>query len=354
MPANLGRDSPGRRKRCVDRADARNGPAVRFVHRLEIVMTALVLGATGFVGRALVRALSDLGVDVRAGSRHAPAFLPERARWVACDLTRAETIPPALADVDVAYYLVHSMGKAGEDFRAIDRACARALASAAATSTCQRIVYLGGVAPRGRPSEHLASRLEVGEILRGGAIPALELRASMIVGNGSASWRIVRDLSARLPFMVFPRWLDSKSCPISLADVVAALVDARSVPLAKSAWFDIPGPEVLSARHMLEIVAELDDRLIPAIRVPVLTPRLSAMWLKLISGADYALARELVLGLTENLLPQRSFWDITGQPATQTFREAAAEALASEPPPSAIARVIERIVRRIGPHARAA
>ena len=227
----------------------------------------------------------------------------------------------------------------------------RALTSAAATSTCQRIVYLGGVAPRGHPSEHLASRLEVGEILRGGAVPALELRASMIVGNGSASWRIVRDLAARLPFMVFPRWLDSKSCPISLADVIAALLAARSVPLSGSAWFDIPGPDVLSARKMLEIVAELDGRRISAIRVPVLTPRLSAMWLKLVSGADYALARELVLGLTEDLLPQRSFWDVIGHPPAHAFRDAAAAALASETPPSPVARVIERIVRRIGPHA---
>jgi uncharacterized protein YbjT (DUF2867 family) len=316
-------------------------------------MRVLVLGATGFVGRALVRALSDAGEDVCAGSRRSPASLPERTRWVYCDLTRPETIPPALAGVDVTYYLVHSMGKNGDDFRAIDRACARQLASAAAASTCQRIVYLGGVAPRGKPSEHLASRLEVGEILRGGAIPALELRASMIVGNGSASWRIVRDLAARLPIMLLPRWLDTKSCPISLVDVIAALLAARTVPLSESAWFDIPGPEVLSVREMLEIVAELDGRRIPSLRVPVLTPHLSAMWLKLVSGADYALARELVLGLTDDLLPQRSFWGVTGRPATHTFREAATAALASEPPSSPVARVVERIVRRIGPHASA-
>jgi uncharacterized protein YbjT (DUF2867 family) len=314
-------------------------------------MRALILGATGFVGRALVGALGDAGEDVRAGSRRSLVSLPERASWVHCDLTRPETIAPALAGVDVAYYLVHSMGQRGGDFRAIDRTCALELARAAAASTCQRIIYLGGVAPRGQPSEHLASRLEVGEILRGGAVPTLELRASMIVGNGGASWQVVRDLAARLPFMVLPRWLDSKSCPISLADAIAALVAARNVPLAGSAWFDIPGPDTLSVREMLAIVAELDGRRIPAIRVPVLTPHLSAMWLKLVSGADYELARELVLGLTEDLLPQRSFWDVTGHPAQHGFREAAASALASEHPPSLVARVVERIVRRIGPHA---
>ncbi len=314
-------------------------------------MRALVLGATGFVGRALVPALCDAGDTVRAASRHPSEELARGATWIHCDLTRPDTIAPALADIDVAYYLVHSVG--GRDFRETDRACARELARAARASGCQRIIYLGGVAPRGEPSEHLASRLEVGEILRAGAVPALELRASMIVGNGSASWRIVRDLAARLPFMVLPRWLESRSCPIALADVIAALLDARQVPLATSAWFDIPGPDVLRARELLEIVAALDGRWIPAIRVPVLTPRLSAMWLRLISGADYALARELVLGLTDDLLPQRSFWDVTGHPPQIHFQDAAAAALAEAPPMSPAARVIERLVRRVGPHVHA-
>lgn len=324
-------------------------------------MTVLVLGATGFVGRSLVTALSEVEETVRAGSRTVPRRSADGdrpgSRWIYCDITRPETIPPALEGVDMAYYLVHSMsrhsmGRHGDDFRETDRRCARQFAHAAAQSSCQRIIYLGGVAPRGRPSEHLASRLEVGEILRAGTVPTLELRASMIIGNGSASWQILRDLAARLPFMVLPRWLESKTCPIALPDVIAALLDAREVPLAGSTWFDIPGPDVLSAREMLSIVAALDGRHVPSVRVPVLTPGLSAMWLKLVSGAEYALARELVLGLTEDLLPQRSFWGITGHPPRWSFREAAATALATEAPPSIFARVLEGIVRRVGPNAR--
>ncbi|HEX7842394.1 MAG TPA: NAD(P)H-binding protein [Kofleriaceae bacterium] len=319
-------------------------------------MIVLVLGATGFVGRSLVPELVDAEEIVRAASRTAPRRSADGerpgSRWIYCDLDRPETIPPALEGADVAYYLVHSMGRPGGEFRETDRRCARQFAHAAAQSSCRRIIYLGGVAPRGQPSEHLASRLEVGEILRAGAVPTLELRASMIVGNGSASWQIVRDLAARLPFMVLPRWLESKTCPIALPDVVTALRDAREVPLAGSTWFDIPGPDVLSAREMLSIVAALDGRHVPSVRVPVLTPALSAMWLKLVSGAEYALARELVLGLTEDLLPQRSFWDITGHPPRWSFRAAAARALATEAPPSRIARALERIVRRVGPHAR--
>lgn len=306
-----------------------------------------VLGATGFVGRALVSASSAAGERVRAASRSRERS-SDTVERVSCDLERAETLYPVLEGCDVVYYLVHSLGRAG--FRQIDRRCAHNVADVAAAAGCQRIIYLGGVAPRGRASEHLASRLEVGEILRSGRVLAIELRASMIIGNGSASWQIVRDLAARLPFMVFPRWLDSKTSPIALSDVVTALRDARDVPLTESAWFDIPGPEVLSAREMLEIVADLDGRRIPSIRVPVLTPALSAMWLRIVSGADYAVARELVLGLREDLLPQRSFWDIAPHAPRLSFRAAAANALMSEEPPPTLVRALERFVRRIGPH----
>ena len=312
-------------------------------------MTALVLGATGFVGRALVSALRDAGVEVRAASRRPVEEASAPTSWVACDLERPETLPPALAGIDCAYYLVHSMGSTGA-FRETERRCAGNLVRAAADSGCRRIVYLGGVAPRGTPSEHLASRLEVGEILRAGSVPALELRAAMIIGSGSASWQIIRDLAARLPFMLLPRWLESKSCPIALPDVITALLDARTLPLEGSAWFDIPGPEVLSAREMLLIVGALQGRWIPMVRVPLLTPQLSALWLKLVTRANYQLARELVLGLTGDLLPSGArFWELTGHPPRWSFQDAAARALADDLPASPTARRVERFVRRLGP-----
>jgi len=317
-------------------------------------MSCLVLGASGFVGRALIPALQDAGESVRAASRRPrPGAREDRPRWIACDLERPQTLGPALEGIECAYYLVHSMGKAGsDDFRATEARCAHNLASAAADAGCRRIVYLGGVAPRGRPSAHLASRLEVGEILRAGSVPAIELRAAMIIGNGSASWQIMRDLAVRLPFMVLPRWLESKSCPIALPDVITALVDARTIAVETSAWFDIPGPDVLSAREMLEIVGALQRRRIPAIRVPILTPKLSALWLKLVTRTDYALARELVLGLGEDLLPADArYWELTGHPPRWSFRDAAAYALATEPRGSSSARALEGLVRRLGPQA---
>jgi uncharacterized protein YbjT (DUF2867 family) len=291
----------------------------------------LVLGAAGFVGRALVPTLVAAGERVRAASRRAVRRGLAEVEWVQCDVRRHETLPAAFSGVDCAYYLVHSMGAGQRDFRAIEQRSATAVVRIAAESGVKRLGYLGAVEPKGPPSEHLASRLDVGAILRSGTVPTVELRAAMVVGNGSASWQILRDLALRLPFMVLPRWLESKSCPIALPDVVTALLDARTIPLAGSAWFDIPGPELLSAREMLMIVADIERRRIPAMRVPLLTPRLSAAWLKLVSRADYDVARELVLGLREDLLPQdQRYWQLTGHPPKWTFRAAAEHALATE------------------------
>jgi uncharacterized protein YbjT (DUF2867 family) len=294
-------------------------------------MMVLVLGATGFVGRALVPALVAAGERVRAASRRAVHDSLGAVEWVQCDVRAHETLPAAFAGVDCAYYLVHSMGAGQRDFRAIEQRSAASVARVAAESGVSRLVYLGGVEPHSAPSEHLASRLDVGAILRSEKVATIELRAAMIVGNGSTSWQILRDLALRLPIMVLPRWLESKSSPLALPDVVTALLDARTIPLAGSAWFDIPGPELLSAREMLMIVADIDRRRIPAVRVPLLTPRLSAAWLKLVSHADYDVARELVLGLREDLLPRdEHYWKLTGHTPNWTFRAAAEHALITE------------------------
>lgn len=317
-------------------------------------MNILVLGATGFVGRALVSALVEQGETVRAASRRPRQSSTSNLEWTCCDLRKPETLAEAFDGIDCVYYLVHSMGEVPhESFRAIERESAQNVVRAATESGCRRIVYLGGVAPRGPASEHLASRLEVGQLLRSGEVPAIELRAAMVIGNGSASWRILRDLALRLPFMLLPRWLESKSCPIALPDVVTALLDARRVRLDRSAWYDIPGPDVLCAREMLTIVGQLEGRHIPAVRVPFLTPRLSAGWLKLVSGANYGIARELVLGLREDLLPRSAvYWQMTGHPPKWSFRAAAKEALRTEPrdrsPRGRIAEREEEIVRNIG------
>jgi uncharacterized protein YbjT (DUF2867 family) len=313
----------------------------------------LVTGATGFIGRALVPALRLAGHDVVAASRRpSPEARDDLGvEWRVCDLLRPETLPGAMAGVRVAYYLVHSMGAGQTDFRQLERQAALAFTDAAAAAGVERIVYLGGPAPLGRPSEHLGSRLEVGEILRAGPVPTLELRASMVIGSGSASWRIVRDLSMRLPAMVLPRWLRSRTRPVALDDVIVGLVAAADLPIDGSVWYDLPGPETLTGRQILERIAALRGRRIPAIEVPLLTPRLSAMWLKLVTRADYSLAKELVLGLGEDLLPRdEAYWGRIGHTDLVPFDAAARRALEGEPRPAGarewLGRVEETVVDR--------
>ncbi len=314
----------------------------------------LVTGATGFVGRAVVPALVAAGRRVRATARR-PRGGDGRTDWVMADLTRPADLPRALDGVGAALFLVHGMASAREDYAEEERRAAAAFAREAERAGVGRIVYLGGVRPRGRPSKHLASRLAVGEELRSGHVPALELRASMIVGAGSASWRIVRDLALRLPVMVLPAWAESRTCPVALADVVAALVAALDVPLAASAFADLPGPEVLSLREILTRVAALRGRSLPAVRAPLPAPRVSAVWLKLVSDADWKVVRELVQGLEHDLLPQgdASFWDTLGPRALVPFDEAARRALAEDSPGHGLRGALhalgERFVQAVGP-----
>ena len=309
----------------------------------------LVAGATGFVGRALVRALLDRGYRVRACARSIEALEPtRRLERIRCDLLDAATLGPALDGCDAAFYLVHSLGRG--DYGALDRRAASAFSAAAAAAGVRRVVYLGGVAPRAGASAHLKSRLEVGHILRAGTVPVVELRAAMIIGRGSTSWQIVRDLALRLPVMILPRWLSSRLAPIALEDVVQALVDALEIPLHRSAVYDIPGPDTLSGKQILERIAALEGRTLRSVSVPWLTPALSATWLRLVTGANYAVARELVLGLKEDLLPEDArYWELTGRPPRSSFDEAARRALDAErrdPRPSGLARIEEALVRR--------
>jgi uncharacterized protein YbjT (DUF2867 family) len=279
----------------------------------------------------------------------------EQLEHVHCDLLDPQTLPAALAGVEVAYYLVHSLG-ATEGFRERDRRAASAFVGAAAAAGLRRIVYLGGVAPRHHVSEHLASRLEVGRILREGPVPTIELRAGMIVGPGSASWQIVRDLALRLPAMVLPAWLSSRLSPIALDDVVQALLDAREVPLPRSAHYDLPGPQTLTAKEVLERIAALEGRRLPTLSLPWLTPRLSSWWLRLVTRTNFELARELVLGLTEDLLPEdRRYWELTQHPPKLSFDDAALKALAAERGGREVprlGRLEESLIRRTAPRAR--
>jgi len=306
---------------------------------------ALVAGGTGFVGRALLPRLVEAGYAVRATSRHvskSPAI--PGVEWLESDVRERADLERVLRDVDVAFFLVHAMGSGESDFAQAEQRTALQFREAAGRAGVKRIVYLGGVAPEGKPSEHLQSRLRVGELLREGPVPTLELRASMIIGNGSVSWQIVRDLALRLPAMLLPSWTDSRTCPIDVDDVTEALLRGVDVPLNESTWYDIPGPETLSAREILLRVAALRGRHLPNLRVPLLSVSLSSWWLKLVTRADFAIARELVLGLSTDLLPTRlGYWDAIDYRPKWDFEASARRALANEPAPDDVAGVGARL-----------
>jgi uncharacterized protein YbjT (DUF2867 family) len=312
----------------------------------------LLTGATGFVGRRVYPRLVERGHRVRCGTRR-----PDEARrrhpdrtWIELDVHRPELVDAALRDVEVVYYLVHEMA-AGPGYRERELQAARTLIRAAERAGVERIVYLGGVRPAGTPSEHLDSRLRTGAVLRSGAVPCLELRAAMIVGVGSASWKICRDLATRLPLMLLPTWLSTRSQPVAIDDVVAALVEAATVECTRSMVYDLPGPETLSAKEILLRIARLRGTEPRTLGVPVLTPRLSSYWLKWVTGADYGIARELVEGLRTDLIStQPAFWDRLPEHRLIPFDEAARVALGDEPVGSRRSRALEALAFRFSKH----
>ncbi|MFN7145177.1 MAG: NAD-dependent epimerase/dehydratase family protein, partial [Myxococcota bacterium] len=272
--------------------------------------SVLLTGATGFVGRHLYPELWKAGFRVRCASRDpmgAARRFPGR-EWVRFDSLDPASVAVALRDVDAAVYLVHAMA-GGPGYATREAAAAGIFRDEANVAGLRRVVYLGGVAPTGTPSPHLQSRLDTGATLRAGPVPVVELRAAMIVGEGSASWHICRDLAARLPFMVLPRWLESRSEPVAVGDVVRALRRALEIPDAAVGVYDLPGPEVLTAEEILVRIARLRGTRPTTVHVPLLTPRLSSLWLRVVSGADYTVAKELVEGLTNDLVSTSpSFW----------------------------------------------
>lgn len=292
-----------------------SGAAWRTSERSH-VSDILLTGATGFIGSRLAIALEAAGYHVRHATRD-----PARARtrdpsrtWVELDLDRPATIGPALAGCDAAFYLVHGMGPGhGADYPERERAEATAFVTAAAAAKLRRIVYLGGIIPVGGASRHLASRERTGEILRGGATSTIELRAAMVIGAGSASWTMVRDLARRLPAMLLPIWLQNSSYPIAVEDVIAGLLAALELDEPGSRVYELPGPERVTHREMLVRTAAAFGRKSVMLSVPVLTPRLSSYWIALVTRTDLAMAKELVEGVRFDLDPSGpSLWERIG------------------------------------------
>lgn len=268
-------------------------------------MNILVAGATGFVGSHLVRALLARGHRVRCLSRdpeRAARILPSSAEVVPGDVHDLPSLQAAMGGTDVAYYLVHSMEGSEFEFEKRDRSAARNFAAAAASQKLQRVIFLGGLGDEASGlSAHLRSRQEVGAILRAGAVPVTELRAGLIIGAGSASYTMLRQLVERLPIMITPRWVDTRTQPIAIDDVIHYLVAVLDDPVANRIY-EVGGPDVMTYRTMMQRYARARGMRRWMIPVPVLSPRLSSYWVDVVTDVDAALARPLIEGLRTEML----------------------------------------------------
>ena len=270
-------------------------------------MRVLVTGATGFVGHRLVPALLDRGHEVVTLVRDANGYDPPAdVRVVEGDLLEPETLPPAFRvdddPVDAAYYLVHSMD-GGPGYEERDRNCASNFTEAASAAGVSRVVYLGGLGEdRDGLSEHLRSRREVERVLGEGSYALTTLRAAIVIGAGSASFEVIRGLTSRLPVMVTPKWVDTLCQPIAIDDVVAYLAGTLDVPETAGHTYEIGGPEVLTYAEILRRTRRQFGHGLRIVRVPVLSPGLSARWLRLVTDVDPYLARSLVEGLRNTVV----------------------------------------------------
>jgi uncharacterized protein YbjT (DUF2867 family) len=268
-------------------------------------MHTLVAGATGFIGGELVARLLADGADVRALVRdreRARRRLAEdpRLELFVGDVLDAASLDGAGDGIDVAYYLVHSMGRgsAAGDFEEREGRSARAFARMCAAAGVARVVYLGGLGDV-PGSKHLRSRDATARTLAEHGPPLTYFRAGMVVGAGSESYRTLRHLVARLPVMIAPRWLSTPTQPIDVDDVVAYLATAPSVAGSSGREIQIGSPDVLAYGEMLDRMASaLGRRRRPKIPVPLLTPRLSSLWIGLVTPVDARVARPLVEGLS--------------------------------------------------------
>jgi uncharacterized protein YbjT (DUF2867 family) len=260
----------------------------------------LVTGATGYVGGRLLRRLEERGERVRCLARR-PEFLRARTarstEVVAGDVLVAASLVPALRGVSTAYYLVHSLGSAG-GFEARDRQGAEHFAAAARTAGLRRIIYLGGLGDDSTGlSPHLRSRHEVGEILRTSGVSVIEFRASIILGSGSLSFEMIRALVERLPAMVTPRWVRVPAQPIAINDVLSYLVAGLDVEGSGRVVFEIGGPEAVSYGELMREYARQRGLRRFMVPVPLLTPRLSSLWLGLVTPVYARVGRKLIDGI---------------------------------------------------------
>src|SRR3954453_708418 len=274
----------------------------------EDATKVLVAGATGYIGRRLVAELVAAGYQVRCLARTPGKLDAEPWRGqvevTAGDVLDRRSLADAFRDVDVAYYLVHSIGSESQ-WQARDRSAGENFRDAAAHAGIEQIISLGGLGARagGELSSHLASRHEVGHVLASGPVPTTELRAAVVIGSGSTSFEMLRHLTEVLPVMVTPRWVRTRCQPIAIRDVLAYLVGVLGRPEATGRVLEIGGPDVVTYAEMMDLYADVAGlRRRVVVPVPVLTPTLSSYWVGLVTPLPAGLARPLIVSLENEVV----------------------------------------------------
>jgi uncharacterized protein YbjT (DUF2867 family) len=293
----------------------------------------LVTGATGYIGGRLVPRLLERGYRVRCLVRDPSRLLGrpwhDRVEIVAGDVLRSESLGAALEGIDAAYYLVHSLG-GGADFHQLDLTAAANFGGAARAAGVRRILFLGGLGDsRAELSEHLRSRQQTGDALRASGIPVTELRAAVIVGSGSLSFEMIRYLTERVPVMISPRWVYTRTQPIAIRDVLEYLIAALDSPRSAGQIVEIGGSDVVTYGEMMMTYARVRGLRRWMVPVPVLTPRLSSYWVNIVTPIPGAIARPLIQGLrNENLVRDPKAREIFPQIHPVDYRTAVERAVA--------------------------
>jgi uncharacterized protein YbjT (DUF2867 family) len=299
--------------------------------------TILLTGATGFLGRRLLTALTDQGYQVRCLVRSLTRFrrlFPDLdVEIVQGDLLQPQSLETAFHGVDTAYYLIHSMGDTTGgpgDFAEKDRRAAANFASHAQDANLNRIIYMGGLGETTeRLSKHLRSRLEVAQILKSRRVPVTTLRAAVIIGKDSASFEMIRYLVERLPVMTCPKWVFTRCQPIAVKNVIDYLLGCLQAPETVGRSLDICGPDIVSYRELMLLYARARGLHRVILPVPVLSPRLSSYWVEMLTPVAGGIVRPLIEGLKNEVVCQdtsiRSMIPVELMPMDEAIRQALAE-----------------------------
>ncbi|TQI79888.1 uncharacterized protein YbjT (DUF2867 family) [Serratia fonticola] len=292
----------------------------------------LVLGASGYIGQHLIPRLAEHGHEITAAARRIEWLEEQNWPHVNCryvDVYRPETLAAALWEIDTVYYLIHGMGD-GDDFIEKERQAAENLRNALRNSKVKQVIFLGALQPEGASSPHLVARKLTGEILRQSGIPVTELRASIVVGPGSAAFEIMRDMVYNLPILTPPRWVRSKSSPVALDNLLTYLTELLQHPAQESRIFDVAGPEYISYQTLFERFIAISGKKRWLIPIPLPTRFISVWFISMITSVPTSIANALIQGLNHDLPADgKALQALIPQPL-QTFDEAVKETLRRE------------------------